>query len=238
MDSRQIFNNSHRDILKNYVSNLQKVDLDALSVQEFAQLLFLLRTIKLDQSTNNVWVNGHIRLILSKAEKKVKEIEQETNVNKLAFFYQDFSGLNSRYAQNIAKKIYELVKQPKDQAPIAQMSISEIILILKAMKLRLQFTIDEVFLLKTIVNVIINKHFAQLSYIELVLISTSINEVTAVMNNNELINQSLTEQIHKKVLENIDELDEKSIMNILQSKKTNNNTYRQIYNIILQKIFQ
>ncbi len=113
------------------------------------------------------------------------------------------------------------------------MSISEIILILKAMKLRLQFTIDEVFLLKTIVNVIINKHFAQLSYIELVLISTSINEVTAVMNNNELINQSLTEQIHKKVLENIDELDEKSIMNILQSKKTNNNTYRQIYNIIL-----
>jgi hypothetical protein len=101
------------------------------------------------------------------------------------------------------------------------------------MKLRLQFTIDEVFLLKTIVNVIINKHFAQLSYIELVLISTSINEVTAVMNNNELINQSLTEQIHKKVLENIDELDEKSIMNILQSKKTNNNTYRQIYNIIL-----
>jgi hypothetical protein len=55
-------------------------------------------------------VNGHIRLILSKAEKKVKEIEQETNVNKLAFFYQDFSGLNSRYAQNIAKKIYELVK--------------------------------------------------------------------------------------------------------------------------------
>ena len=113
------------------------------------------------------------------------------------------------------------------------MSISEIILILKAMTLRLQFTIDEVFLLKTIVNVIINKHFAQLSYIELVLISTSINEVTAVMNNNELINQSLTEQIHKKVLENIDELDEKSIMNILQSKKTNNNTYRQIYNSIL-----
>lgn len=101
------------------------------------------------------------------------------------------------------------------------------------MKLRFQYTIDEIFLLKNIINVIINKHFAQLSYIELVLISTSINEVTTVMNNNELINQSQTEQIHKKVLENIDELDEKSIMNILQSKKTNNNTYRQIYNIIL-----
>lgn len=87
------------------------------------------------------------------------------------------------------------------------MSISEIILILKGMKLRFQYNIEEVFVLKNIINAIINKYFTQLSYIELVLISTSINEVISVLGNNDLINQLQTEQIHKKVLENIDELD-------------------------------
>lgn len=45
------------------------------------------------------------------------------------------------------------------------------------------------------------------------------------------------EMIHKKVLSNIDEMDEKSIMYILGSHKTKNSTYNKIYRTIFEKIF-
>jgi hypothetical protein len=51
-----------------------------------------------------------------------------------------------------------------------------------------------------------------------------------------MINSGTAEQIHKKVLSNIDEMDEKSIMYILNAKKTNNRTYSQIHRIIFDKI--
>ncbi len=66
-------------------------------------------------------------------------------------------------------------------------------------------------------------------------ISVGINEIQA-NNNSDIINSTNVEQLHKKVLANIDEMDEKSIMYILNGKKTNNRTYGQIYKIIFEKI--
>lgn len=51
-----------------------------------------------------------------------------------------------------------------------------------------------------------------------------------------MISSNYAEQIHKKVLVNIDEMDEKSIMHILNAKKTDNRTYFQIYKNIFDKI--
>lgn len=51
-----------------------------------------------------------------------------------------------------------------------------------------------------------------------------------------MISSNYAEQIHKKVLANIDEMDEKSIMHILNAKKTDNRTYFQIYKNIFDKI--
>lgn len=66
-------------------------------------------------------------------------------------------------------------------------------------------------------------------------ISVGINEVIS-NSPNDIVNPSVVEQIHKKVLTNIDEMDEKSIMYILNAKKTNNKTYAQIYKTIFDRI--
>ena len=105
------------------------------------------------------------------------------------------------------------------------------------MKSKLQLSNEEQTLLRTIVKTVIEKHFDKLSFLELAQISVGINEVVS-NNNNEIVNPTTVEQIHKKVFTNIDEMDEKSIMYILNAKKTNNRTYNQIYKTIFERILE
>jgi len=103
------------------------------------------------------------------------------------------------------------------------------------MRSKQQISNDENLLLRTVVKTVLEKYFDKLSFFELAQISVGINEIS-LLSFSDHVNSSNIEQIHKKVLSNIDEMDEKSIMYILNGKKTNNRTYNHIYKVIFEKI--
>ena len=204
---------------------------------EFSQLLYLLRIIKLDPNNNTTFVSQYIRLILERSDKKIKELELDTTLSRLSYFYQEYSSLGSRQASMIAKRINTLLQSNNSEVEFQILSVNEINSILKGMKSKLQLSNEEQILLRTIVRTVLEKHFDKLSFLELAQISVGINEVVS-NNNNEMVNPMTVEQIHKKVFTNIDEMDEKSIMYILNAKKTNNRTYNQIYKTIFERILE
>lgn len=199
--------------------------------------MYLLRIIKLDPNNNTNFVTQYIRLILERSEKKVKELELDSSLNRLGYFYQEYSSLGSRQASTIARRINSLLQNNNSEVEFQHLPINDINSILKGMKSKLQLSNEEQILLRTIVKTVIEKHFDKLSFLELAQISVGINEVVS-NNNNEIVNPMTVEQIHKKVFTNIDEMDEKSIMYILNAKRTNNKTYNQIYRTIFERILE
>lgn len=135
----------------------------------------------------------------------------------------------------MARRINSILQNSNSEVENQSLSINEINLILKGMRSKNQISTEELLLLKNIIRIVIEKYLDKLSFLELAQISVGINEVIA-SNTSDIINQSQAETIHKKILDNIDEMDEKSIMHILNGKKTSNRTYQQIYKIIFDKI--
>ncbi len=204
-------------------------------IKEFSQLLYLLRIIKLDPNNGTSFVNQYVRSILERSENKVKELELESTLSRLSYFYQEYASLGARHASVVARRINHLLNTNNTEVEFQNLAVNEINLILKGMRCKPQLSSEEHILLRHVIKTVLDKHFDKLSFLELAQISVGINEVVS-SNNSDVFNSSNAEQIHKKVLANIDEMDEKSIMYILNAKKTNNRTYNQIYKIIFDKI--
>ena len=82
------------------------------------------------------------------------------------------------------------------------------------MRSKKYISFDELLLLKNVVKTVLEKYFDKISFFELAQISVAVNEVNS-LNPNDIVPFNSMDQIHKKVLSNIDEMDEKSIMYIL-----------------------
>lgn len=157
---------------------------------EFSQLLYLLRIIKLDPNNTNTFVSQYIRLILERSENKVKELELDASLNRLSYFYQEYSSLGSRQATTIIKRINNLLQSGNSEPDAQILSVNEINLILKGMKCKPQLSSEEQMLLRTIVKMVIDKHFDKLSFLELAQISVGINEVLFNCQN-DIVNPAL-----------------------------------------------
>jgi hypothetical protein len=101
----------------------------------------LLRVIKQDPNNNNLFVGPYSKSIFERSENKLKELEQDSSLNRLCYFYQELCGLNSKSSNSVARRIGELIKSTNEEVQSQNFKLSDINLVLKGMKWRSQLSI-------------------------------------------------------------------------------------------------